>query len=57
MGGYLIYYYGYEVKFFDVTIICLNIMFGMFQMSKNVNMFIPKDPCDVSIQKIYLLFW
>ena len=42
-----VYYYGYEVKFSDVTIICLKMELTMFQMSQNLNMLIPKDPWDV----------
>ena len=46
-GGFFIYYYGYEVKFCDITIICLKRIFTMFQMSQNLDMFFPKDPWDV----------
>ena len=54
-GGYFFYYYGYYVKLSDVTIICLNMILRMFQMSKNLDMFIPKDPCDVFGRDIHYL--
>ena len=52
-GGFFIYYYGYEVKFSDVTIICLKMILTMFQMSQNLDMLIQKDPCDVFGWDIY----
>ena len=54
-GGFFIYCYGYEVKFCDITIICLKRTITMFPMSQNLDMFIPKDPCDVFGRDIHYL--